>query len=124
MKLICRHTSGPLPTSSFDLVGEAGEVIGFAQVRHRPSCNADLPPAAGNNIYYEIAKAHRGCGHGKTLMTLVLAEAKRIGLQKVRLTCKDDDPVSRHIMESHGAVLVGDFICARGERYHLLEISP
>jgi predicted acetyltransferase len=67
MHLVLRDTSGPLPTSSFNLVGDAGEVIGFAQLRHRPSCNDDLPPEASNNIYYEIAETHRGQGHGKAL---------------------------------------------------------
>ena len=36
--------------------------------RHRPSCNADLPPEAANHIYYQIAEAHRGRGSGKALL--------------------------------------------------------
>jgi predicted acetyltransferase len=68
-------------------LGDDGEVIGFAQIRHRPYHNADLPREAGNNIYYEIAAAYRGRGHGKTLLELALAEAKRIGLENVRLAC-------------------------------------
>jgi predicted acetyltransferase len=123
MKLVHLSTQGPLPTSSFDLVSDAGEAIGFTQIRHRPSCNKDLPPEAGNNIYYEIAEPYRGRGYGKVLMDLALAEARRIGLAKVRLTCVDTDPASRHIIESFGAVWLGDFICKQGVRYHLLEIA-
>jgi predicted acetyltransferase len=122
MRLLHRNTSGPLPTSSFDLVNDTGEVIGFCQVRHRPSRNADLPSEAANHIYYEIAKAHRGRGYGKTLMGLALAEAKHIGLEKVRLTVDDDNPVSRHIIERHGADWVRDFVCRQGRRVHLFEI--
>ena len=35
MKLVHRGTPGRLPTSSFDLVDDAGDVLGFAQLRHR-----------------------------------------------------------------------------------------
>jgi hypothetical protein len=83
MKLVHRDTSGRLPTSSFDLVDDAGHVLGFAQLSHRPSGNADLPPEAGNNIYYEVSEAHRGRGHGKVLLRLVLIEVRRIGLPHV-----------------------------------------
>jgi predicted acetyltransferase len=104
-------------------VNDAGEVLGFCQVRHRPSHNADLPPEAGNHIYYEIAKAHRGKGYGKALMGLALAEARRIGLDRVRLTCLADSPVSEHIIRSAGAVWLQDFVCRKGEHYCLFEIS-
>jgi hypothetical protein len=56
MKLVHRDTSGPLPTSSFELVNGTGDMIGYAQLRHRPSCNEDLPPEAANRLSYEIAE--------------------------------------------------------------------
>ena len=124
MKLVHRNTSGPLPTSSFDLVDDAGEAIGYAQLRHRPSCNDDLPPEAGNHVYYEIAEALRGRGHGKALLALVLAEARRIGLERVRLTVTEDNPTSRHIVEGAGGQLVAEFTARTGELYRLFEISP
>jgi hypothetical protein len=37
MRLAHRSTSGPLPTASYSMVDDAGDVIGFAQLRHRPS---------------------------------------------------------------------------------------
>ena len=55
MRLVRRNTSGPLPTSTYNLIANNGTVLGFCQVRHRPSCNPDLPPEAGNHVYYEIA---------------------------------------------------------------------
>jgi predicted acetyltransferase len=123
MKLIHRSTSGPLPTSSFDFVATDGTVLGFAQVRHRPSCNADLPPEAANHVYYEIAAPYRGAGYGKILMGLTLAEAKRIGLDRARLTVLEGDPASKHIIQGHGGVWVRDFIARTGETYHLFEID-
>jgi predicted acetyltransferase len=121
MKLVHLSTSGPLPTTSFNLVNDAGEVVGYAQVRHRPSHGADLPPEAANHIYYEIEPRHRG--HGKALMGLVLDEARRIGLTAVRLTVDDDNPASRHIIESHGAVWLGKFARGDGLSCDLFEVS-
>jgi predicted acetyltransferase len=123
VQLIHRSTSGPLPTSRFDLVDDEGHVLGFCQVRHRPSHSKDLPPEAANHIYYEITEPYRGRGYGKVLMGLALAEAKRIGLDKVRLMVVDDNPVSRHIIEAHGAIWLRDFVCKQGERYHLYEVE-
>jgi predicted acetyltransferase len=123
MQLVHLGTSGPLPTSSFNLVIETGEVVGYAQLRHRPSCSAELPPEAANHVYYEIAEAHRGQGHGKTLLRLVLDEARRIGLDRVRLTVTDDNPASRHIVEGAGGVLAGEFNSRDREIYSLFEIS-
>lgn len=122
MKLVHLSTSGRLPASSYDLVNDAGEVIGYTQIRHRPSCNEDLPPEAANHICYDIEEPYRGRGYGKALMGLALAEARRIGLDRVRLTVTEDNPVSRHIVESHGAVWLSDFVCKQGETYHLYEV--
>jgi predicted acetyltransferase len=123
VKLVHCYTQGPLPTTRFDLVNDADEIVGFCQVRHRPSCNSDLPPEAANHIYYQIDEPYCGRGHGKTLMRLALTEAKRIGLEKVRLTVDDDNAISRHIIESHGAVWLGKFIRKEGGYCHLFEID-
>jgi predicted acetyltransferase len=123
MHLVHLGTSGRLPTSSYNLVDDAGQVVGFAQLRHRPSCNADLPPEAANSIYYEVAAPHRGQGHGKTLLLLVLDEARRIELDRVRLTVTEDNPTSRHIIEGAGGKLVAEFTARTGELYRLFEIS-
>jgi hypothetical protein len=65
--LVHRATSGLLPTSTFNMVDEGGAVIGFAQVRHRASHSASLPPEAANHVYLQIAEPYRGQGHGKRL---------------------------------------------------------
>jgi predicted acetyltransferase len=123
MKLTLRSTSGPLPTSTFDLVDDAGNVLGFCQVRHRPSHNADLPPEAGNNVYYEIDEACRGHGLGKELLGLALQEAKRLGLDRVRLTVREDNPISRHIIaDVYGAQHIGTFTDTKGAAHELFEI--
>jgi predicted acetyltransferase len=123
MQLVHLSTSGRLPTSTYDLVDDAGEAIGYAQLRHQPSHSADLPEAAANHIYYEIAEAHRGRGHGKELLRLVVDEARRIGLDRVRLTVTSTNPTSRHIIQGAGGQLVGEFVSRTGKLYRLFEVS-
>jgi predicted acetyltransferase len=123
MHLVHRNTSGRLPTSSYDLLSDDGQVLGFCQVRHRPSHSADLPESAGNHLYYEIFEAHRGRGYGKELMALALEQARRAGLQHVRLTVDDDNPASRHIIESYGAVWLATFRREGGGDTHLFEVD-
>jgi predicted acetyltransferase len=120
--LVHRATSGLLPTSTFNMVDEGGAVIGFAQVRHRASHSASLPPEAANHVYLQIAEPYRGQGHGKRLLALALIEARRISLQHVRLTVKNDNPRSRHIIEGAGGLLVGEFTSRAGELYRLFVI--
>jgi predicted acetyltransferase len=72
-------------------------VLGFTQIRHRLSCSADLPPEAANHVYTRLPSPTAPAATAKMLMGLARAEAKRIGLEKVRLTVDDDNPTSRHI---------------------------
>jgi predicted acetyltransferase len=124
LKLVHLKTEGRLPTSSYSLVADDREVIGYAQLRHRPSHSEDLPPEAANHAYYEVAEAHRGRGHGKALLRLVLDEARRIGLDRVRLTVDDRNTTSRHVVESAGGALVGEFMsAATGEPCRLFELN-
>lgn len=123
MKLVPRGTSGPLPTTNYDLVDDMGQVLGFAQLRHRPSRNADLPPEAANHVYYSIAEPYRGRGYGKVLLGMVLMEARRIGLDRVRLTVDHSNAASRRIVEGAGGRLVAQFVSrATGEPCRLFEI--
>jgi predicted acetyltransferase len=124
MRLVYRKTYGPLPTSKFELLSDAGELLGFTQIRHRPSHSAELPPEAGNHLYYQINEQYRGRGYGKALMGLALAEAKRLGLGKVRIAVDDDNPISRHIIELHGATWVATFPREGGVDTHLFEVAP
>jgi predicted acetyltransferase len=103
-------------------VNDAGEAIGFTQVRHRPSCAADLPPEAANHIYYEIAEAHRGRGYGKAILALALVEARRIGLEAVRIGAAVSNVASTRIIRANGGVLVAEVVAGDGEPIRLYEV--
>ena len=111
-----------LPTSSFDLVNDAGEIIGYGQLRHRPSRGADLPEGAEFHIHYSVAEFHQRKGYGRALLGLLLQEARAIGLSAVRVGCDASNTASRRIIEANGGQFVGDFTDRIGEQVLLFEI--
>jgi predicted acetyltransferase len=123
MRLMLRGTSGRLPTSSYDLLDEAGHVVGFGQLRHRPSHSEGLPDGSESHIYYQIDDAHRRRGYGTRLLALLLDEARAIGLPAVRVSCDDDNAGSRRIIEANGGKPVGEFPFRTGGRLLLFEIG-
>ena len=112
-----------LPTSSFDLVNDAGEIIGYGQLRHRPSRGADLPEGAEFHIHYSVAEPHRRLGHGTALLRLLLEEARAIGLSAVRVGCDASNTASRRIIEANGGQPVSEFDSKAGGRVLLFEIA-
>lgn len=104
-RLVAKGTSGPLPTSEYELHAD-GERVGSLQLRHRPSHSSHFPPAMASHVWYEVAEAHRKKGHGTELLKLGLAEARSLGLRTLWLTCLVDNVASRKIIEANGGVLI------------------
>src|SRR5262245_16021702 len=89
-------------------------LLGGARLRHRL-----IPPLLldGGNIGYEIRKSERGKGYGTHILALMLAEARRIGLERVFLTAAHANVASRRTIERNGGVPAGESISPiTGER--------
>lgn len=104
-RLVLQNTSGPLPTSTYKLFDQNGE-IGFTQIRHRPSHSQDVPTDFASHIYYEIKPEYRNRGYGKKILELGLKEVRKIGLKEIVITCYDDNTASKKIIGANGRVLV------------------
>ena len=87
---------GWVPCSSYWLVDDNEEVIGVIRIRHR--VDNDFLQVIGH-IGYEIKSNCRRQGYGSKLLELGLVEAKKIGLQKVLITCEEDNIGSKRIIE-------------------------
>lgn len=92
---------GWVAVSTFWLV-EGDEYIGSTNVRHE--LNSYLLNYGGH-IGYTIRPSRRQQGHGTEICRLALIEAKNLGLGRVLITCDDDNPGSRRIIERNGGVL-------------------
>jgi predicted acetyltransferase len=59
----------------------------------------------GGHIGYDIRPSMRRKGYGTEILKLSLPIAKQIGLNRVMLTCDDNNIASWKIMEKNGAVI-------------------
>lgn len=92
---------GKVPATMFWLI-DNNEVIGRVQIRHELN---EYLSKLGGHIGYYIRPSKRHQGYGKKILELALIEAKKIGLEKVLVTCDEDNIVSQKIIEQNGGVL-------------------
>lgn len=84
-----------------DTAGGVGEVVGFLALRHR--LNAWLLDQGGH-IGYSVRPSRRGQGHASRALALAVRRAGELGLDRVLLTCDEDNEASRRTIESNGGV--------------------
>jgi predicted acetyltransferase len=75
------------------------------QIRHRPSCAADLPAEFANHVYYEVHENYRHRGYGTKLLELGKQQARRLGLTEIVVSCWESNPASKRIIEKNGGRL-------------------
>ncbi len=92
---------GKVPAIYYWLIDE-GEYIGQVSIRH--PLNESLRQWGGH-IGYRIRPTRRRCGYGRQILRLALAEAQRMGLTRVMITCYSDNIGSKKIIEGGGGVL-------------------
>jgi predicted acetyltransferase len=92
---------GYVPETVFWLVDNE-EYIGKVAIRHTLT---EPLMRVGGHIGYEISPSKRMKGYGKKILELAIPEAKKLGLDKVLITCDETNIGSRKIIESSGGVL-------------------
>lgn len=75
--------------------------IGEVSIRHRLT---EALEQYGGHIGYGVRYSEWNKGFGTLMLKLALAEAKKIGLEKVLITCDDDNIGSARVMEKNGFV--------------------
>lgn len=90
-----------VPNADFWLI-DNDEYIGRMSIRYK--LNEHLLKIGGN-IGYEIRPSKRRLGYGKEQLRLGLIQAKRDGLQRVLVTCDEDNIGSKKIIEHNGGQL-------------------
>jgi predicted acetyltransferase len=76
--------------------------IGELSLRHRLN---DYLRQSGGHVGYGIRPTLTGRGFGKRILELGMAEARRIGVRRMLVTCHDDNPASARVIEANGGVL-------------------
>jgi predicted acetyltransferase len=90
-----------VPFSVFWLA-EGDAFIGEASIRHH--LNAYLLKEGGH-VGYGIRPSCQRQGRGKLILALALEECRRLGLERVLLTCLQDNVASARIIEANGGEL-------------------
>jgi len=89
---------GRVPGSDFWLIND-NEFIGRLSIRHELN---DFLLMMGGHIGYEIRPSRRKQGYGTEILRLGLEKAKELGLQRVLVTCDEDNIGSKKIIEHNG----------------------
>ena len=87
------------PDKVFWLIGE-GQYLGQTSVR--PQLGSRYLLTYGGHIGYSIRPSRRRQGYGTKILALALAEARRLGLPRVLVTCNSDNTPSKKIIEHNG----------------------
>ncbi|MDH2412598.1 GNAT family N-acetyltransferase [Nocardioides sp. CER19] len=89
------------------------EVIGFVSFRH--SLDNEFLRTEGGHIGYSIRPSYRRQGHASRALGLALERAREIGLDRVLITCDEDNLGSARTIESQGGVF--ESMCGIKRRY-------
>lgn len=91
-----------VPATQFVCVRAADRrIVGMIQVRHRFN---DYLAEYGGHIGYSVRPDERRKGYAIWMLAHVLPEARKIGLDRVLVTCDDDNEGSRRTIEANGGV--------------------
>jgi predicted acetyltransferase len=93
--------SGLVPQTTFWLIDD-GAFIGRLSIRHELD---ERLLRMGGHIGYEIRPSKRKRGYGTAILRLGLEKAWELGLQRVLVTCDEDNIGSRKIIEHNGGKL-------------------
>ncbi|MBN1795252.1 MAG: GNAT family N-acetyltransferase [Sedimentisphaerales bacterium] len=92
---------GWVPASTFWLVSN-NQIVGSCNIRHQLN---EFLENYGGHVGYGIRPSQRQKGYGMRILKLSLEKAKQLGLERVLITCDDDNIASIIIIETNGGKL-------------------
>ena len=103
--------AGMVPASRFWLISADQRYLGDVDVRHHLTASLRR---YGGHIGYKIRPSARRQGYGKLICRLGIAEARKLGIGDILITCDDDNIASCKIIEVNGGLLQDKIDNGRG----------
>lgn len=102
--------------STYFAMSEDNEIVGCIELRH--SLNENLA-IIGGHIGYSVCPVERRKGYASKMLKMVIEEARKLGIEKVLLTCDSDNIASRKTIIKNGGFLDRKMpYVYYGERYY------
>jgi predicted acetyltransferase len=93
--------AGRVP-ATFLVADVAGQIVGRISIRHELN---EFLRQQGGHIGYAVLPAHRGRGYATEMLRQGLLIARSLGVDRVLVTCDDDNVASRKVIERCGGKL-------------------
>lgn len=93
---------GLVPASLFLAVDENDRLVGMIDIRHRLN---EYLLQFGGNIGYSVRRSERRKGYATEILALALNEAKKLGFDRVLITCDKENIGSARTILKNGGVL-------------------
>ena len=105
-------TTDRVPSSTYFLLDQdRNRLLGAVNIRH---CLNDALKHKGGHIGDGIRPSERKKGYATEIIRLALLECKRLGLDKVLMTCDKDNIGSAKSITNNGGLLDSEFVDERG----------
>jgi predicted acetyltransferase len=105
--------SGGLVPATFLLADVDGTIVGRASIRHELN---EMLAREGGHIGYGVLPGHRQRGYATEILRQALVIARSVGVDRVLVTCDDDNLASARVIERCGGVLESVITRAEGDR--------